>query len=410
MQTIRVQGSGFTRLISRQSGAGSILVTNTSLTVTVFLTDKDVGNPATTDSVTLGPNTSKTFDGSTDVYGFVTGGSADVEVIEGGVATFLGLTQSSGILVLPSIRSSNFVTTVSGYSVNNDGSAEFNNLTIRGTFIGADFIINASGAFFYNGTPATGNLVASITTAAGTDSFGNAYKKHITVYGPASTYVEALASTTAKVGLGTGDAAEVTPGLIDTLITGSGITRSFAMIAQSPIASGLAGHLVQLQLYGPSVDGTTFPPQAVLQAADGTNTSAMAVEPTGVIATGALTAVTGTAANPTLITTDGWHSLGTLAGYTVTVGRYRLTTWGAYELDINVTSLGANAANTTFSVALPAGYSGGSSIAYPLTANYVLTAGNAYPRLIVTSGGVVTIAQTASKSGLITGQAFVPAT
>ena len=42
-------------------------------------------------------------------------------------------------------------------------------------FIGPDYIINSSGFFFYNGTPAAGNLVASNATADGADSFGNNY-------------------------------------------------------------------------------------------------------------------------------------------------------------------------------------------------------------------------------------------
>lgn len=43
------------------------------------------------------------------------------------------------------------------------------------TFKGTTFIINASGIFFYSGTPANGNLTGWWAQAAGTDSFGNAY-------------------------------------------------------------------------------------------------------------------------------------------------------------------------------------------------------------------------------------------
>jgi len=42
----------------------------------------------------------------------------------------------------------------------------------------------------YNGTPANGNLIASIAGAAGTDQFGNAYKAGITEYGAASSFVQ----------------------------------------------------------------------------------------------------------------------------------------------------------------------------------------------------------------------------
>jgi len=80
-----------------------------------------------------------------------------------------------GGLVYPSIHSPNFVHGVQGWTINKDGSAEFDNLTIRGQFNGNDFIINDAGMFIYSGTPANGNLLLAITNEAGTDAFGNAY-------------------------------------------------------------------------------------------------------------------------------------------------------------------------------------------------------------------------------------------
>lgn len=84
-------------------------------------------------------------------------------------------------LVVPSIHSPNYITEVSGWTINLDGSAEFNNLTIRGTFSGTNFIINSSGAFFYSPSEGAGNLIVSIATSAGSDSFGNTYPKGINV-------------------------------------------------------------------------------------------------------------------------------------------------------------------------------------------------------------------------------------
>jgi hypothetical protein len=85
-------------------------------------------------------------------------------------------------LIRNAIQSPNFITGVSGWTINKDGSAEFNNLTIRGVFRGTNFIVNSAGTFFYSGVPASGNLVASIASGAGTDGFGNAYKAGITTY------------------------------------------------------------------------------------------------------------------------------------------------------------------------------------------------------------------------------------
>jgi hypothetical protein len=84
-------------------------------------------------------------------------------------------------LRIPSIHSPNYVAGSAGWTINVDGSAEFNNLTIRGTFSGNDFIINSDGIFQYSGTPATGNLVGSWAPAAGTDPFGNAFPQGISI-------------------------------------------------------------------------------------------------------------------------------------------------------------------------------------------------------------------------------------
>lgn len=45
-----------------------------------------------------------------------------------------------------------------------------------------------SGFFFYNGLPAAGNLVMSITNAVGNDPQGNAYLKGVTSYLAGATY------------------------------------------------------------------------------------------------------------------------------------------------------------------------------------------------------------------------------
>lgn len=86
------------------------------------------------------------------------------------------------VLVRQAIQSPDYSAGVSGWTVNIDGSAEFNNLTIRGTFFGTNYIFNSSGAFFYSGTPAAGNLIASIAAVGGNDSFGNAYVNGFAVY------------------------------------------------------------------------------------------------------------------------------------------------------------------------------------------------------------------------------------
>ena len=80
------------------------------------------------------------------------------------------------VLRRAAIQSPNFVTGSAGWTINQDGSAEFNNLVIRNGQI-------VSGtALYYSGTPAAGNLIASIAAAAGTDSFGNHYLQDFGAY------------------------------------------------------------------------------------------------------------------------------------------------------------------------------------------------------------------------------------
>lgn len=56
----------------------------------------------------------------------------------------------NGELTYLQIQSPDYVAGISGWIIRKDGSAEFNNLTIRGTFTGTDFVINSSGIFFYS--------------------------------------------------------------------------------------------------------------------------------------------------------------------------------------------------------------------------------------------------------------------
>lgn len=110
-------------------------------------------------------------------------------------------------LVRPALRSPGYVAGTSGWTINVDGSAEFNNVTVRGTLQSSNFVAGSAGwqllnsghaefndvtirgatqvggkSLYYTGTPALGNLLLSIAGTAGTDSFGNAYVQGLGVY------------------------------------------------------------------------------------------------------------------------------------------------------------------------------------------------------------------------------------
>jgi hypothetical protein len=172
----------------------------------------------------ISPNMSFQLPAKNPIY--VIGASNGIKplvIIPGSANPFLGLTQAFGSLVLPAIHSPNFSTGVSGWTINKDGSAEFNNLTIRGTFFGTTFIINSSGAFFYSAAPALGNLVASIATNSGTDSFGNTYTAGITSYHPNGAggfFSRAFLSSSGDLELQSSSTAAV--GIISTAAAGGG--------------------------------------------------------------------------------------------------------------------------------------------------------------------------------------------
>ena len=97
-------------------------------------------------------------------------------------------------LIRPAIQSPNYIPGVSGWSINKDGTVEFNSGVFRGTvtagtFIGTNFIINQQGIFLYSGTPAAGNLIIAITNNAGTDSFGNTFIEGLNVGNVAGSQV-----------------------------------------------------------------------------------------------------------------------------------------------------------------------------------------------------------------------------
>jgi hypothetical protein len=88
------------------------------------------------------------------------------------------------VLRRQAIQSPNYVLGLTGWAIRQDGTAQFTGIVlIGGTFTGTNFVINSSGAFFYSGTPAAGNLIASIASASGSnDGHGNAYVAGVAAY------------------------------------------------------------------------------------------------------------------------------------------------------------------------------------------------------------------------------------
>jgi hypothetical protein len=148
------------------------------------------------------------------------------------------------VLRRSAIQSPNFVQSpLTGWAVNADGTAYFASVTVSGEFDGTDFVINSSGAFFYSGTPASGNLLISIAPATGTDSHGNAYLDGVAIYhGTADFQLHVNQSQNLP-------AIEMP--------TGATTEQDHAAIYANVVNSGGAAEFIELNIFGPgsSLDG-----------------------------------------------------------------------------------------------------------------------------------------------------------
>lgn len=75
------------------------------------------------------------------------------------------------------INSPNYVAGSTGWAIKQDGSAEFNNVTIRG-----GTTIGGTALYYSTPTPQANTLVASVGASGGTDSAGNVYLAGVVTY------------------------------------------------------------------------------------------------------------------------------------------------------------------------------------------------------------------------------------
>jgi hypothetical protein len=192
------------------------------------------------------------------------------------------------VLIRPAVRSPNYQAGTQGWSINKDGSAEFNDLTLRGTFVGTDWIQNDDGLFFYDGTPAAGNLVGSWAQAAGTDAFGNAYAQGITTYSAdgtinmndtATTWNATPSGAGIQVAVGGGSVLEqFSPSVVSGVTWNNGAvgatlqsrlgTNTPLVFLESPTNSTTPGATATLTLYGgPQTSNGDVLSEAIVDAA-----------------------------------------------------------------------------------------------------------------------------------------------
>lgn len=204
-----------------------------------------------------------------------------------------------------------------------------------------------SGLFVYSGLPASGNLIASVAAATGTDEFGNSYQDGIVSYVSSSDYVKLRGD---RIGF-----------------VGGGSNASINLTADGLLFGGIS----PLQRYYFDKD-------------------IAAVDPT-----------TGN-------TAETWHSINGsghtgATGWTVNHGRYRKAEDGCVEWDFNVYggpggdgSVAGSAGTITFTDTLGPDYQPAMDRIYPLGTNS--TGATAFAH-ITTAGAVTLIVPAVAKLG-----------
>jgi hypothetical protein len=157
-------------------------------------------------------------------------------------------------LIRPSIHSPDYVAGSTGWTVNQDGTAEFNGVTIRGKVVLGNGTTNTivldntlDAILVYD---SSGHLIASVSPSGGTDSFGNVFQAGVVSYqgGNVKIYSQLIAGYLAiATGDTNGDAFQIfTSGAVG----GPNSDQPYAVLI-SPADSGIPTPITsQIEMYG----------------------------------------------------------------------------------------------------------------------------------------------------------------
>lgn len=267
-------------------------------------------------------------------------------------------------------------------------------LTAGFAVVFGDHATDANGTLIYaDNVRVQGNLAISASPGGGTDTVGNPYQAGVAAYSTAGSAV--LGATQLVFNLnGNVFAGAVAPTAAVT--NAAGVP---GILLTSPSNKSVLGGNSQavVGLVGESQDGTLGP--YIYLGSGQFGSSAIQSIPVLVVGGQLKYAAPGVAGGN--LVAETWHSLGTLANYTIVQAQYRLTPDGELEIRLNISSAGANAATTTFSVTLPAAYIPANGLGQPLAISSMTAASP--PQLFVTNAGAVQVKQAASVSTTIQG-------
>jgi len=278
-------------------------------------------------------------------------------------------------LVRQVMQSENFVTEVSGWQIAKDGSAEFNDVVIRG-----GEVIGGTG-LYYNGTPAADDLGFSISGTGGTDQFGNAYIAGVWAYNsPDGNGGAGLITVSGNAGLVIPPAG-TTHANLPPQVTGfagfAGLADEYVGLQlNSGVEAAVTGNAA-IDLYSETNDGTTGARGSLVI----TGTQVLGWNATGI-----------TAFQP--ITADTWHNMTLLNSWTLPNGnyyaRYQLMPDGSVWIQGRISG-GTTTAGTSIWTP-PAGYAPTAAFAQKIPVMVENTTGAATaanPRVEITAAGVV---------------------
>src|SRR5215475_5705153 len=247
----------------------SLLIRNQDINNTIYVGNTSNIMPASINVIPVEPNGAIILDAGSPWY--VVGAAAGIlplVMIPNSQGYFRGITQGLGKLSIPSVQSPNYVTGVSGWTINKDGSAEFNNLTERGNFVGPDFYLSngdgtytsEAGLFIYSSTPAAGNLIFSDCKQSGNDKFSNNFLGSMTTYdnstlgavnilGIAITWYSMTANPNATFTAGPKFSGTTGPNVLD-FDTGSGFVNTLDVDASGMLETTPGNDLVTYKVAG----------------------------------------------------------------------------------------------------------------------------------------------------------------
>lgn len=174
-----------------------------------------------------------------NVSGTIFYGPAQIWTFNSGTSTFSWVTSAQ-----------------SGAGTNPVGIVEPN--ITGGVVTGAKFIADGSGSEYlgYSGTPASGNLILSISPTAGSDGLGNSWPEGISVFDTPSNYIAIVPGATNFIQMFSGAAFSSDPPSISGSLFNGGTSSEYQLLALvSGQQTGSTGNAA-VQLFSDSNNGT----------------------------------------------------------------------------------------------------------------------------------------------------------